>query len=86
MSATLTPLMRPLGLTEDQIIGLVAFLVSLTDDRVAYQRAPFDHPEIAIPAGQDNTGADLITVVPAVGAAGQAAPVPRFLGLNPFQP
>jgi len=85
-SATLTPLMRPLGLTEDQSVGLVAFLVALTDDRVAYQRAPFDHPEISIPAGQSRAGADLVTVLPAVGATGQAAPVPRFLGLNPFQP
>ena len=30
---------------------LVAFLKSLTDDRVRFERAPFDHPELCIPAG-----------------------------------
>jgi cytochrome c peroxidase len=85
-SPTLSPLMRPLGLTEDQIVGLVAFLVSLTDDRVLYQRAPFDHPALPVPAGQDPGGADLVTLVPAVGAGGQTTPLPSFLDLNPFQP
>jgi len=85
-SPTLAPLIRPLGLDEDQLVGLVAFLVSLTDDRVLYQRAPFDHPELRVPAGQDAGGADVLTLVPAVGAAGVAMPVPRFLDLNPFQP
>jgi cytochrome c peroxidase len=83
---SLSPLMRPLGLTEVQVVGLVAFLVSLTDDRVLYQRAPFDHPELPVPAGQDASGADLLTLVPAVGALGQTTPLPSFLNLNPFQP
>ena len=82
---TKNPLIRPLALTENQSAGLVAFLLSLTDDRVLYQRAPFDHPELILPAGQDAVGADLTTLFPAVGAAGSAAPVPRFLNLNPFQ-
>ncbi len=85
-NATLSPLIRPLGMTEDQAIGLVAFLVSLTDDRVLYERAPFDHPELPLPAGQTAAGADVMTTIPAVGAAGSASPAQRFLGLNPFQP
>ena len=85
-NASLSPLIRPLGLTVDQLNGLVAFLVSLTDDRVIYQRAPFDHPELPLPVGQDAAGADLMTAIPAVGAAGSATPVQRFLGLNPFDP
>jgi cytochrome c peroxidase len=80
------PLIRPLGLTQDQIAGLVAFLVSLTDDRVRFQKAPFDHPELVIPSGQDTSGADILTSIPAVGAAGTAGSVSRFLNLNPFQP
>lgn len=36
---------------------LVAFLKTLTDDRVRYQRAPFDHPEILVPHG--HLGGDL---------------------------
>ena len=85
-SPSLSPLIRPLGLAEEQIVALVAFLVSLTDDRVLYQRAPFDHPELSVPAGQDASGADLVTLVPAVGSAGQTTPLPSFLNLNPFQP
>lgn len=85
-SASLSPLLRPLGMTEDQIIGMVAFLLSMTDDRVLYQRGPFDHPELPVPAGEGAGGADLITVIPEVGNAGQATPLPRFLGLNPFEP
>jgi cytochrome c peroxidase len=84
-NATLSPLIRPLGLSQDQINGLVAFLVSLTDDRVRLQQAPFDHPELPLPAGQDAAGVDVVTTLPAVGAAGTAA-VPRFLGLSPFSP
>jgi len=30
---------------------IIAFLKTLTDDRVRYKRAPFDHPEIKIPHG-----------------------------------
>jgi cytochrome c peroxidase len=84
-NTSLSPFVRPLGLTEAQGVGLVAFLLSLTDDRVRYERAPFDHPELPLPAGQDAAGADIITPIPAVGAAGRPAPVKRFLDLNPFQ-
>ncbi|HEX6828933.1 MAG TPA: hypothetical protein VF104_08135, partial [Burkholderiales bacterium] len=38
-----------LGLTENQIDALAAFLKSMTDERVRLQRAPFDHPQIFIP-------------------------------------
>lgn len=85
-NATLSPLIRPLALTDNQKAALVAFLVALTDDRVRLQQAPFDHPELVVPAGQDATGADLTTTIPAVGAGGSATPVARFLNLNPFQP
>jgi len=63
----------------------VAFLVSFTDDRVRLEKAPFDHPELVVPAGQDGSGADLTISVPAVGAGGSTTPVKRFLNLNPFQ-
>ena len=67
---TLAPLIRPLGLTSDQINALVAFLLGFTDDRVRFQSAPFDHPELVVPAGQNASGADLTTTLAAVGAAG----------------
>ena len=44
---------EPLGLTADERTQLVAFLKSLTDERVRFQRAPFDHPQLnALPEGQ----------------------------------
>jgi hypothetical protein len=83
---TLPPLIRPLALTEAQKKALVAFLVSLTDDRVRFQQAPFDHPELIVPAGQDAAGNDLTTTAAAVGATGSTTPISRFLGLSPFAP
>jgi cytochrome c peroxidase len=85
-NTTLPPLIRPLALTENQKKALVAFLVSLTDERVRLQQAPFDHPELVVPAGQDAAGNDLTVSVPAVGSAGSTTPIPRFLALNPFTP
>ena len=83
---TLAPLIRPLALTEAQKKALIAFLVSLTDERVRFQQAPFDHPELVVPAGQDASGNDINTTVAAVGAAGATTPISRFLGLSPFAP
>jgi cytochrome c peroxidase len=44
----------PRGLTADERRQLVAFMKSLTDDRVKYRKAPFDHPQLYIPNGQFN--------------------------------
>jgi hypothetical protein len=44
---------------EDAKVSLVKFLISLTDERVKFERAPFDRPEIFVPmdgAAPDNTG------------------------------
>lgn len=92
---------EPLGvpsLTSDEIDALVAFLETLTDERVRYRRAPFDHPQIFVPNGHpgdssstidadgDGLADDLMVEIPAVGAAG-GAPLPGFLegvfGPNP---
>jgi cytochrome c peroxidase len=40
-----------LDLTEEDKQALVAFLQSLTDERVRFQRAPFDHPQLFVPNG-----------------------------------
>jgi hypothetical protein len=34
---------------EQIIVSVVDYLLELTDERVAYERAPFDHPEIIVP-------------------------------------
>ena len=42
---------RPLNLSADDRAALVAFLKALSDDRVRFERAPFDHPEICVSTG-----------------------------------
>ncbi len=85
---TISPLSTPV-FTEQEKDDLVAFLLALTDERVRYRRAPFDHPEIAIPNGHpgtttsvtnDGTGTatDGTTTIPAVGRLGAAQPLPAF--------
>jgi cytochrome c peroxidase len=62
---------------EDQA-ALVAFLKSLTDDRVRCEKAPFDHPSLPTYNGHttsatDGRLGDVFMDVPAVGAAGRPA-------------
>jgi len=85
---------RKLNLTEEQKTSLVAFLVSLTDERVRHERAPFDHPQLFVTNGHpgdqnavtnDGTGQATTTVIElaAVGASGTNTPQPNFLGVSP---
>jgi len=78
-----------LGLSDAEKAALVAFLKSLTDDRVRYEKAPFDHPSLKVPHGHkgDNTtvqstdgvkAIDEVVTVPAVGAAGLTTPIKPF--------
>lgn len=87
------PAILPLNLTAADKANLVAFLTALTDDRVRWEKAPFDHPSLTVPNGEagnemkvtqdGKTGyaSDTPMVLPAVGAAGRAA-----LKLPPLQP
>ena len=69
-----------LGLTPAQINGLVSLIeFGLTDNRVAKESGPFDHPQLCIPAGHDpSTGNTLMAEVPAVGTGGNAADLQTF--------
>jgi cytochrome c peroxidase len=84
---------EPLGvplLTSDEVDALVAFLESLTDERVLYRRAPFDHPQLFVPNGHpggpestsdannDGLADDILVEIPEVGAGG-GPPLPGFL-------
>jgi len=80
------PAIVPLNLRPDQAKSLVAFLLSLSDERVRLQQAPFDHPELPVPNGANPDGTDIVKLIPAVGAGGSQTPLSRFLGLNPFLP
>jgi len=84
---------RPLNLSEDQKTSLVAFMKSLTDERVRYERAPFDHPQLFITNGHpgdqnavtnDGKGQATTTMLelPAVGRYGLSTPQPNFLGVT----
>ncbi|MFO1092483.1 MAG: cytochrome c peroxidase [Planctomycetaceae bacterium] len=93
--SVIEPLAVP-SLTSDEIDAIVAFLESLTDERVLYQRAPFDHPQIFVPNGHpggfnstadvndDGLADDIMIEIPAVGAQG-GPPLPGFLQ-GPFGP
>jgi hypothetical protein len=87
---------EPGHLTPERLkVALVKYLLSLTDRRVKFEMAPFDHPELFIPldgAAPDNTfgrqgfvanlGNGMFRHIPAVGAAGSATPLPNFLEIS----
>ncbi|MEQ8763736.1 MAG: cytochrome c peroxidase [Planctomycetota bacterium] len=87
----LDPDIRNLGLSEDEIDDLVAFLCALTDERVRWGKAPFDHPQIFIPHGSpgDEYGAaknyvtgnckDEFIESPAIGKNGYRRKLGKFL-------
>ncbi|WP_219096941.1 cytochrome-c peroxidase [Pseudomonas sp. UMAB-40] len=51
-TSNLDPDMTALNLTPDEVDALVKFMeVGLTDPRVAWEQAPFDHPSLVIPQG-----------------------------------
>jgi len=78
-------------MVDDDKQAIVALLRSMTDDRVKYRKAPFDHPQLFIPNGEygnenfviDFFGSALTELIeiPAVGQNG-GAQLPKFLGLD----
>ena len=89
----LGPGIGQIRLSQQNRTAIVAFLKALTDDRVRYQSAPFDHPSLCVPHGaaelapgvpavdQAQTGVtarDNWALVPAVGRAGKSAPLQTF--------
>ncbi|MEW5726263.1 MAG: cytochrome c peroxidase [Pseudomonadota bacterium] len=78
----LSGLMVPLPITDEESDAIVAFLKTLTDERVRCETAPFDHPSLRVPHGiegdeygpKDLNGNGRIDEeyidIPAVGAAG----------------
>ncbi|MDD5275764.1 MAG: cytochrome c peroxidase [Methylovulum sp.] len=72
-------LVFPQSISATEKADLVEFLKSLTDERVRWERAPFDHPALAIPHGHKDEASvrhpewagDLFLKVPAVGKHGR---------------
>jgi hypothetical protein len=74
------------GANQNKVID---FLLALTDERVRWEKAPFDHPGLFIPNGTNRDRNEIMLRIPAVGAGGLAAesrpPIGPFLGLDPHQ-
>jgi cytochrome c peroxidase len=84
----IAPLSTP-KFTEEEKDALEAFLLSLTDDRVRFERAPFDHPQLFVVDGhigntkwvvgvKGGAALDWFREIEAVGKNGGKAP-PNFL-------
>jgi cytochrome c peroxidase len=66
-------------LNQNARASLVDFLKALSDDRVKFERAPFDHPALCVPVGYNGTAtAELFGLVPQVGRGGNAVPLQTF--------
>ena len=83
--------LQNLQFSEQNRQDLVEFLKTLTDDRVRYEKAPFDHPEILVLHGSEgdqlsvtpyaaypNLAKDAFLLIPAVGASGTTVPLQPF--------
>jgi len=87
------------GMHEAAKQHIVDFLLSLTDERVRWEKGPFDHPELFVPNGSPGDSVSVqcgaastctgLTRIPPVGAAGRATeglpPLGTFLGLDPHE-
>ena len=85
------------GMTEVGKNRIVDFLLALTDDRVRWEKAPFDHPELFVPNGSPGNSTsvscgtastcDELIRLPQVGANGRSPEglpaLGTFLGLDP---
>jgi cytochrome c peroxidase len=94
--SNLDPNITPLGLSDSDADDLVNFMLALTDPRVKYERAPFDHPALCVPNGEKTNSAgglstsdggkraqDDMQCMPAVGAGGGTTPIQPFLKADP---
>jgi len=80
-------------LNQQERAQIVEFLKALTDDRVRFERAPFDHPSLCVPVGYDeitpavltpdssqpgSVAADRLALLPAIGRGGNNVPLQTF--------
>jgi len=78
--------MQPIGnLRQDAArrAEIVAFLNTLTDERVRNEWAPFDHPELQIPNGANDVAAANDEMLTLEATGGGPAAVPPALTMNP---
>jgi hypothetical protein len=86
-----TTVLQPWAPQTYELVAMPAFLKTLTDDRVRFERAPFDHPELCVSTGHveetDQPGQDARVPrsapdrwasIRAVGARGNPVPLQTF--------
>jgi len=81
-NANLDAQIRVLNLTAQEEADLVAFLKSLTDERVRFQSAPFDHPSLCIPDGHPGNELGVTESFPGSGEATDSLRCMRAVGAN----
>jgi cytochrome c peroxidase len=87
-SPNLSPDVNRRNLSGADRAALVEFMKTLSDDRVRFERAPFDHPELCVPVGYADarsadpkfplSAVDRWAGIPAVGRNGNAVPLQTF--------
>lgn len=91
--ANLGPGIGNIRINQGDRTAIVAFLKALSDDRVRFQRAPFDHPSICVPNGHVEQSPGLLSTDPSqigskaldrwalvleVGREGSSVPIQTF--------
>ncbi len=90
----IAPEMGRIRLNPQDRAALVAFMDALTDDRVKFERAPFDHPSLCLPTGYDEPAPNVVSrdassaggataldrgaLIPATGRGGNSVPLQTF--------
>jgi cytochrome c peroxidase len=85
------PVLQPWAPQRSELVAMPAFLKTLTDDRVRFERAPFDHPELCVSIGHvedpgqtepdartPRSAPDRWAAIRAVGARGNPVPLQTF--------
>jgi cytochrome c peroxidase len=84
--------LRRWGPDPSERLAMPALMKAFTDDRVRFERAPFDHPELCLPIGHVEDGKDAVVAdrsaprlaaerwasIPPVGANGNRVPLQTF--------
>ena len=82
-----TPSLVAWGPDPTERVAMPALLKALTDDRVRFERAPFDHPELCVPSGAQEAPAaagngagmgERGALIPPVGRSGNRVPLQTF--------
>ena len=72
------PAIVDLDMSEEDKFAVVFFLMSLTDDRVRYERGPFDHPSLIVVNGYLDLATERTFAIDPVGASGSKGDLPTF--------